>query len=354
MSWMRKYLTLLLMALVSCTPGQAPFRAEALVGAFGPAFGPNAEYGLSGHFSFIADGLAVVGGGCNFPGDDPLAAGARKTFYSEVYLRDGQWKKAGELPQALAYACTAPVEDGVLLIGGSTPDGLSSGVLHLCVKDGELVLSDVAPLPCGLDQAAACSLGGRVFVAGGNDAQGASRRVLCLEDGRWKGFAELPEGLVQPVACVTEDALFVFGGFNSSASPKDAVSHGWKLAFASGEWTRMEYPSDSLTFTGSAGALVDGRYLIFAGGVNRTVFNRAVNTTEPDYLFRPVGAYRFNPVLYCFDTRTMGWSTLATDGIYALAGAALASDGHHLVVTGGELKPRIRTPQVIDIQLKDL
>lgn len=342
------------MALVSCSPSRAPFRVEAATGTFGPAFGANASLGLSGHFSFVSDCLLVLGGGCNFPGDDPLAPCARKTFYSEVYIRDGQWKKAGELPEPLAYACTAPCDGGVLLVGGSTPEGLSDKVMRLAVKDGELVISDYPPLPFGLDQAAACALGERVLVAGGNNHMGASSHVLCFEDGRWDFFAEIPEGLVQPVACVTEEALFVFGGFNSSSSPKDAVSHGWRLALASREWTRIFYPSDSLTFTGSAGTLVDGRYIVFAGGVNRGVFNRAVNDPEPDYLFRPAGAYRFNPVLYCFDTRTMAWSELASDGIYALAGASAASDGHHLVVTGGELKPRVRTPQVIDIRLKQL
>lgn len=348
---MRKFLIFTIMALVSCTPGRAPFKAESVTGVFGPAFGQNAATGLSGHFSFVSDGLLVVGGGCNFPGD-PFAPSARKTFYGNVYVRDGVWKKAGELPGPLAYACTALFGGGVMLIGGSGPDGLSDKVFRLALKDGELVISDCPSLPMGLDQAAACTLGDRVFVAGGNDDVGASSHVLCFEDGRWDFFAEIPEALVQPVACATEEALFVFGGFNPSLSPKDAVSHGWRLEFASSKWTRIPYPSDSLTFTGSAGVMVDGRYLVFAGGVNRSVFNSEVNSPDPGYLLRPVEAYRFNPVLYCFDTRNQGWSELDSDRIYALAGASAAADGHHIMIAGGELKPRVRTPQVVDIQLK--
>ena len=62
------------------------------------------------------------------------------------------------------------------------------------------------------------------------------------------------------------------------------------------------------------------------------------------------GWYRFNDRLLVFDTRSEQWEIVARNSLFARAGALLATDGENLLYIGGELKPGIRTPEIVSIE----
>ncbi|MDE7151856.1 MAG: cyclically-permuted mutarotase family protein, partial [Candidatus Amulumruptor sp.] len=82
------------------------------------------------------------------------------------------------------------------------------------------------------------------------------------------------------------------------------------------------------------------------GGVNADVFLAALVDQAPDYLSHPIEWYRFNPYACIFNPATETW-TVADSADTARAGASLlvAPSASRSIVTGGELKPRIRTPR---------
>ena len=69
-------------------------------------------------------GSLLVAGGCNFPGK-PAAEGGEKVFYRDIYELENpasdksNWKKAGQLPEALAYGVAVTVPEGLVCIGGT-------------------------------------------------------------------------------------------------------------------------------------------------------------------------------------------------------------------------------------------
>ncbi|MDE5594993.1 MAG: cyclically-permuted mutarotase family protein, partial [Muribaculaceae bacterium] len=77
------------------------------------------------------------------------------------------------------------------------------------------------------------------------------------------------------------------------------------------------------------------------------IFLAALSKQDPDYLSHPFDLYRFNCRVLVFDPTTEKWNLMTDDKDTARAGASaiVLSDGTIMLV-GGELKPRIRTPRI--------
>ncbi|MCA9054903.1 MAG: hypothetical protein KDA75_13775 [Planctomycetaceae bacterium] len=92
--------------------------------------------GFGGPVVGVHDGVLIVAGGANFPGDPPWSVDGRppghKVWYDGVIAlvsRPGpkadepsviEWKHAGALPFPLAYSATVSTADGVYVLGGET------------------------------------------------------------------------------------------------------------------------------------------------------------------------------------------------------------------------------------------
>ena len=103
---------------------------------------------------------------------------------------------------------------------------------------------------------------------------------------------------------------------------------------------------DGGTFTGATGVtLPDGRFLVI-GGVNRAIFERALRNTPEDripYLSKEPAEYKFRRSVFVFDGNA--WETLGEADETALAGPGVACLGDLVYVSGGELKPGVRSPR---------
>src|SRR4029077_8652892 len=70
-------------------------------------------------------------------------------------------------------------------------------------------------LPVALEEAAAATAGGRLYVIGGFDAAGNSLQTVWIFDGSgWSAGPRLPLGLDHSSAAVLDDHLYVAGGHN--------------------------------------------------------------------------------------------------------------------------------------------
>lgn len=334
---------------------KAPFSETHKTSEFDTAFGNNSVKGLSGHFSFILNGSVFIGGGCNFP-DKPLVDGGKKVFYDDIYLKkdNGKWEKAGRLPIPLAYSSVVTIKDKAYIIGGSNSEGLSDRVFQIGFPAGKLSITECCRLPFGLDQASASTYKNKIYIAGGNSG-GAKDFLFEYDPVRkkgWKKLDNMPEPMIQPQCIAYEGNIFVFGGLNDSSSPKEALNHGYKYSLKDRKWEKIDYPFESLTFTGSSALLFDNHYVLFFGGVNRDIFMEAINNLTPEYFKRDIDDYRFNRNIYCLDLSDNEWSIVSSDKIFALAGASVCTLNNTVFLSGGELKPGIRTPQFVEIQFE--
>jgi sialate O-acetylesterase len=128
--------------------------------------------GVSAPFAGVVGGATIVAGGCNFP-DTPAAEGGQKQYYGTVYRlsADGWTKDSLQIPPT-AYGVSVQVPDGLVCIGGLTPDSLSPAVatVHLITfKDGQLVATELPALPVAIHSAAGGFDGTHIYVAGGEN-----------------------------------------------------------------------------------------------------------------------------------------------------------------------------------------
>lgn len=302
---------------------------------------PDAAYskGVSAPFCGFAGSTLVVAGGANFP-DKPLLEGGAKRVYADIWAYDGgAWSHAGVLPDSTAYGATFASEGALVFAGGNVCGTTTDKVYKVQLDGGKAVVTPLPPLPVPMEQCGWSQSDGMLYLAG-------QEGVFCCREGEyeWSRIADMPEPLVQPVAFASGGKLYLWGGFNPSTLL--APDTGRCLDLGTLAWSGAPSIPDGGTFTGSTGVtLPDGR-LAVVGGVNRAVFERALRNTPDDripYLSREPSWYRFRKEIFVFDPVSQGWSSMGSADEAALAGPGVAYGPCGITVTGGELKPGVRS-----------
>ena len=318
------------------------------------------DKGVSAPFCGMLGDRLVVAGGANFP-DKPLLEGGAKRVYDDIWACDGAaWERIGNLPDSTAYGATFQLSDGLVFAGGSVKGTPSEKVFTLSGSG----LERLPDLPCGIQEAGAAYYGGLLILAGGmpdqvgHDENNGAGIYACREgEYEWARIGSLPEPMVQPVAYLSGDRLFIWGGFNPSTLklPKE----GWVYRIqndAAEIIGTVAYP-DGGTFVGSAGIPVkfSGEdCLAVIGGVDRAIFSKALHNTPEDripYLSKEPAEYRFRSTVWIFNPSDESWSPLKESPEFALAGPGAAYSQGTLYIAGGELKPGVRSPKIISLQL---
>ena len=331
----------LLALAVSCTSMNTTLKTSLL-----PPI-PDAAYakGVSAPFCGFAGDTLVVAGGANFP-DKPLLEGGAKKVYADIWaFTGGEWQHAGCLPDSVAYGASFSLGDALVFAGGNVCGTTTDKVYLVKVREGKACLQELPSLPVPMEQCGWTQLGETLFLAG-------QEGVFSCKAGEfvWTRLADLPEPLVQPVAFAAPGKLFLWGGFNPQTLL--APDQGHCLDLESLQWGSAPAIPDGGTFVGAAGTtLEDGRLLVL-GGVNRSIFERALRNTPEDripYLSKQPEEYRFRKSVFVFDGEA--WQTLGEVPEAALAGPGLASVPGGAVVTGGEIKPGVRSPKTFKLSL---
>ena len=313
---------------------------------------------VSGHYAGIVNGELWIWGGCNFP-KAPLAEGGTKQYYP------------------IAYGASVVVPQGTFVIGGTA--GNSSARETFLMKNidhreyrtffsqyDHSGRQNYPPLPVGLHNLAAAydEKGGYIYAVGGQTDDMPNQRVFRLawpQGKAWQLVGMMPDkARIQPVATIQNDpsgpCLYVFGGFSPTTATKRGFVHrdGLKLNLRTKHWKRLKWADDEqLPTVGATCANSGYSSIIFEGGVNSDIFTRAINNEEDSttYYTHPVSWYQFNPDILVYNTFTDAWTALPGDSILARAGATLTPQKAYWFLSGGEMKPGIRTSDVQVIEI---
>ena len=334
--------------------------------------------GVAAPFAGMSGYELIVAGGCNFP-ETPAAEGGEKRFYADIFALDirdpHQWIRVGELPHPIAYGASVVVPEGIVCIGG-TSDGKES------VRDVFLLEKTLTPLPSlpvGLDQLAACYADGVIYVAGGQTDGEANPNIYTLDYAKgskeWKHFATTDESRLQPCFVVQNGSngseLLLIGGFDSQTKQCSNTIEAWNLKTKSKRTTYMtdsfgekltadvsgiSSASASPTYFAAVGATAlpcGANNILLFGGVNKKVFESALQQPQPDYLTHPAEWYHFRDSLLVYNTITGAWSNAFGDQRLARAGAAVVkgSQPNTYYIINGELKPGIRSADVTKLTI---
>ena len=322
------------------------------------------DKGVSACYCGVINGYLYIAGGCNFP-DKPVAEGGKKRFYKAIYAAklnaEGdrlEWKTVGQMPQPAAYGVSVTYENSLILVGGNNETGGLTTAIRLRPTATGMQQEALPSLPHALDNMAGALVGHILYVAGGNCEGVATQQVwsLDLKNTAKEGWKEEPSipgiARVQPIAAaLAGDLLGVWGGFAPKTDSKAAqlAMNGASYNAGCGTWTALPVPTDALgeeVFTGGATAITTPQKgVVVVGGVNKDVFLAAINKLPEGYLLHEPEWYRFNSRVLCYRDGT--WTQLLQHPSVARAGCALAYWDGWVYVVGGELKPGIRTPEIV-------
>ena len=311
--------------------------------------------GVAAAFSGQADGTLFIAGGCNFPGT-PAAEGGQKKFYDSVwYLGKDKWyRQTFTLPHPTAYGASVaiPGTKGIICIGGTDGNQSLTDVYRLTDKKREAL----SPLPVGIDNAAAATDGKFIYLVGGQ-TDGVPQMTIyrttadATASSTWEAFATLPgQARLQPCAVVQSNGLdmglYVFGGYDpETGKVADEVQ---VLNLKTNVWKAM--PGSRAT-VGMAAVKSGYSHVLFFGGVNKTIFEKAVRGEfGDDYLKHPAPWYQFNPDILVYHTITDSWHAIPGSSLLARAGAGLIEKGGSYILTDGESKPGIRVTEIMKVK----
>lgn len=351
-----------------------------------PAAEPGYSLGVSACYAGQIGDYLVVAGGCNFP-----ETGKPKKYYAGVYAAridraTLQWRLVGFLPEAAAYGATVASGDSLLFIGGNNNEHALAAVYSVRLNSAgtDVLIKRLADLPATADNMAVALAGNDVFVVGGNQNGKPSNVVLRYKLGSnsvnqasntiARGSNSVNQATnstsavnlripgaprVQPVAAAYNDKLYVWGGFYADGEQSKVHTDGYVYDVNAKEWGALFAPrsadGEEMTLSGGI-AWADGNRLYATGGVNRTIFLDAISgryecVKKDDYLKQPIDWYRFSGNLYVFDAVAGQWlTTTFANQALARAGAQVVPTTLGVYYIGGELKPALRTPQIVIIE----
>ncbi len=345
--------------------------------------------GVSACFAGNLNGYLYVAGGCNFP-DIPAAEGGKKVFYDDVYVARiigdtvQQWKRAGSLLVPTAYGVSFSVPQGVICVGGVTPNGSSSAVYRLEYNSEKdtVLLHSLPSLPYAIDNMAGAVIGDTLYIVGGNVDKKPSSRMFALNLGEnssiWHELPPVPGNhRIQPVCAAVKKAgkmcLFIAGGFASATDNRDASLNTDAYCYEPdiNRWTKIAEPCGAdgqpISLGGGVAVSLGDSLMLCMGGVNKDIFLDALKREQAlkkavadndqktekllrekvkTYMNQPPEWYKFNKELLVYSPDKNEWTVFGSYEQSARAGATAIYLEDAFYLFGGELKPGIRTFEI--------
>ncbi|MBO9596061.1 MAG: galactose oxidase [Niabella sp.] len=312
--------------------------------------------GFAGSFAGVVNNRLIVAGGSNFPGGGAPWLGSKKVWYNAVFLLEKKtavWKKIGHLPRPLGYGVSVSLPEGLLCIGGSNADGHRAEVLLLQIRNGMLQTDTLQSLPQPLANTCGAKVGNRIYVAGGIAAPDASVTSAAfyeldlshgLKQAKWKALASWPgPSRMLAVAAAVGDYFYMFSGARLANGQRAYLRDAYRFSEKTG-WTKiasLPYP----VVAAASPLMHDPKRLYLLGGDDGSNAGKDLREAHPG----------FSKKMLAYNYREDTWLVLP-DGKEEMPFIPVTTTavvwGDHWVIPGGEIKPGIRTPEVLTVLKK--
>ena len=328
------------------------------------------QEGLAGSFFGKQGDWFILAGGANFPHGKPWEGGA-KTFSKEIFVFSESNSKfqlvasSNSLPFGVAEGAYASTSKGVLCIGGQTPEGLSNKALLLNYNGKDITVETYPDLPIAVKNATAAIVSNKLYLLGGQTDNGQSvNQFLMLDlnslDKGWQHLSNFPVVVSAATMSAQQDgeeiSLFVFGG---RAIGQDKLTNFYSSVFnykpSKNEWTtKNDIRLDETTpiqLSMAVSAPIGASHIALIGGDDGQIFNRvekAINqgdVTSRDSLW--INHTGFNDKILLYNTVTDTWFEWDNPHKTSVAVSSIVSDGKQIYIAGGEIRPGIRTPEIM-------
>jgi N-acetylneuraminate epimerase len=334
--------------------------------------------GFAGPINGISNNVLIVAGGANFQDKMPWEGG-KKHYSNEIHVLektrdDYHWntKVIQTLPEPIAYPGNTTTNKGIVYVGGENENGLSNKayLLNWNADKNEVETKSLPDFPLAITNIALTHSGNIVYAIGGDEAKQSSALVFSLdlnaEKPEWKSLPQLPFALANSVSVILNDKIYVIGGRTKTASGISDL-HNTTLAFDLKKqiWETKATicnGKETTNFSAGAGVAVGNESILILGGDNGVTFNKIetylsqiakagseeekakliaekniLNTTHKGF---------YNDILL-YNTHTNKWSKIGELPFLAQVTTTATIWNDKVVLSNGEIKPGIRTPDVM-------
>ncbi len=338
--------------------------------------------GFAGAINGINNNVLIVAGGANFPNGMPWEGG--KKFYSnQIYILQKEGSKfiwnsnvKDALPEPVAYCGVASTDEGVIYIGGENGNGISNKcyLLQWNTVKNRVDIKPLPNLPLALTNVSATNMGNVVYAAGGDEVHNSSNSFFSLDlndvNPQWIKLPGLPIALANATAIAQKDAarekIYIIGGRSKTASGISGL-HNTTYAFdlIKNEWKKCADISDGKNTTNlsaAAGVALNENEILIIGGDNGKVFHqievyisqiaKAKTDEERNKLTRAkndliINHKGFDRSLLLYNTISNKWKKVGEYPYPAQVTTTGVKWGNDIVISNGEIKPGVRTPNII-------
>lgn len=314
--------------------------------------------GVAGAFAGVSHGALIVAGGAFFAGDK-WGGSAAKTWATAAYVleeKSGSWKAEFRLSRPLGYGVSITADEAVLCLGGSDAKQHYADCFRLewvagtpdrRRRDQLVERSSLPPLPRACANACGALVGRTVYVAGGIDAPGATEALhtfwaldLDARPLAWRDLEPWP-GPERMLAVAGEHggAFYLFSGARLHAGAdgqvtRESLRDAYRFTKSEG-WKRLADLPRATVAAASPARYANGLGLLLLSG------DDGVNTN----LFPLAKHPGFPHAALAYDPATDAWSE-AGPVPFSRATVSAVWWRDRLVLPSGEVRPRVRTPEV--------
>jgi N-acetylneuraminate epimerase len=338
--------------------------------------------GFAGAINGITNDDLIVSGGANFQDKMPWEGG-KKHYSKEIHVLQKcnniySWNKKvkSTLPEPIAYCGSTSTDLGVVYVGGENENGLSNKafILKWNASKNEVEIKSLPNFPIAITNIGLTHIGNVVYAIGGDEATKSSNDFLSLDlnskNLEWKTLPKLPIALANSVTVVQEDKngtnIYVIGGRTKTASGISDL-HNTTFAFNIKKqiWESRANISDgknTTNFSAGAGVAVGNHFILIVGGDNGKTFHKIesylsqiAQTDSPEEKAKLAVEKNilntnhdgFYKGILLYDTLTNSWSKIGELPFLAHVTTTATMWDDKIVLSNGEIKPGIRTPDVM-------
>jgi len=337
--------------------------------------------GLAGAINGVNNDVLIVAGGSNFPDKLPWEGG-KKVYYDKIFVLQEKgneycWNKKVKsvLPESIAYCGNTSTPSGIAYVGGENENGISDKCFLLKWNEKENAV-DVKPLPdfpLALTNIAVTNIEDVIYAVGGDEQNNSSNSFFSLDlkdkNLHWKKLPGLPVALANATVvaqnCKSGKKIFVIGGRSKTPSGISDL-HNTVFAFdiQKNQWKRCADISNGLYTTNlsaAGGVALGNNEILITGFDNGKIFHQietliskiaqAKTSEEKQKLTKEKNNLSichkgFDKSLLLYNTNTNAWTKIGELPFPAHVTTTDVKWGNDIIVSNGEIKPGVRTPDV--------
>ncbi|MGV3589105.1 MAG: Kelch repeat-containing protein [Adhaeribacter sp.] len=340
--------------------------------------GQSKALGLAGPVVGVHHQVLVVAGGANFPDKMPWLGGAKK-YYEDIYVFEKEAKgntikpnpKLFRLPNPVAYGASCSTSSGIICAGGENDKGITNQVLLIQwdTATKKIAVRNLPDLPIAVTNAAITAINNKVYVGGGEMADGVSNHFYSLNLNHtaagWKQLPSLPKPISHAIMVMQSSSdhkyIYMIGGRKKNSNGiSDLNDSVYRYDLKSSQWQ----PKQSLPYALSAGtgmATGTGEILLFGGDKGETFHKTeqllAAIAAEKDHAKKQqlnqqkatlqAAHPGFSKEVLQYNALTDTWKKLGTIPFEVPVTTTAVNWADGVLIPSGEIKAGVRTPQLL-------